>query len=67
MNGTTSFNSEEIKEMTKAIANNLKEYLHFIFENNEFLPLYNLTNDGTYNRKISYDKNKMIIHMPEYY
>lgn len=56
-----------IKETTMAITNNPKEYLHFIFKNNQFLPLYNLINDGEYSGKITYNKDEMIIHMPEFY
>lgn len=58
---------EALSETKIAYAKKLVDYLHFIFSNKDFLPLYNLYTTHPDYTNITYDATEKIVYMPKFY
>jgi len=56
-----------LKETKTALANKFIDYLHFIFSEGEFFPLYNLYWKNPSYGIITYDTKEKIVHIPDFY
>jgi hypothetical protein len=56
-----------LTETKTAYAEKLVDYLHYIFSNNDFLPLYNLYTTHPDYTNITYDATEKIVYMPKFY
>jgi hypothetical protein len=56
-----------LTETKIAYAEKLVDYLHYIFSNKDFLPLYNLYTTHPDYTNITYDATEKILYIPKFY